>query len=37
LIEEFAEAILDYLYWAPAKLASVTAGLQKRREEGRAA
>lgn len=32
LIEEFAETILDYLYWAPAKLASVEAGLQRRKE-----
>jgi hypothetical protein len=35
LIEEFAEAILDYLYWAPAKLASVEAALKKRKGEGR--
>jgi len=35
LIEEFAEAILDYLYWAPAKLAGVEEALKKRKEEGR--
>jgi hypothetical protein len=37
LIEEFADAILDYLYWAPAKLASVEAALDKRKKEGRTA
>jgi hypothetical protein len=35
LIEEFAETILDYLYWAPAKLASVETALKKRKDEGR--
>ncbi len=35
LIEEFAEAILDYLYWAPAKLSSVEVALKQRKEEGR--
>jgi hypothetical protein len=31
IIEDFAEAILEYMYRAPAKLAAVTEGLKERR------
>lgn len=36
VIEDFAEAILEYLYRAPAKLRAIDASLKQRKDEGKA-
>jgi Domain of unknown function (DUF4145) len=36
VVEEFAEAILEYLYRAPAQLTAIEASLKQRKDEGNA-